>query len=163
MPSKLHTTATQFLAAFETLDADTFTSLQASNYTHVFAPASAGLPGQLDGPQFAHHIEHLRDILRGFPVKAKEVFDNETRNQVTVWATNETWFRDEVKDDGATEEEWLFHGEYIFVLNMDSSGEKIERVLEFLDSKGTDVLRGIMGRAMKNHAKSTGGAKTVQE
>jgi hypothetical protein len=40
-------------------------------------------------------------------------------------------------------------GEYIFMLDIDDQG-KIERVLEFLDSKETEKLRGLMIRAKVN-------------
>ena len=153
MPSKLYDTATTFIAAFETLSSTTFTTLQAPTYTHIFAPTSASPPPPLTGTEFSHHIAELNSILRGFPVSAREIFENETHNQVTIWATSETWFHEDVKDDTIPANDWLYHGEYIFILTMDESGEKIERVIEFLDSKGTDVLRGLMKKAKENKAK----------
>lgn len=59
-------------------------------------------------------------------------------------------FRDDVKDGGLSDEEWSYRGEYIFIFTMDESQEKIIRVLEFVDSKGTDRLRGLMARARAN-------------
>ena len=59
-------------------------------------------------------------------------------------------FRDDVKDAGLSDEEWSYRGEYIFILTMDESQEKIIRVLEFVDSKGTDRLRELMARARAN-------------
>ncbi|KAF2627059.1 hypothetical protein BU25DRAFT_491575 [Macroventuria anomochaeta] len=55
-------------------------------------------------------------------------------------------FRKEVVDGG--KEEWEHTGEYIFVLDVNEEG-KIRRVLEFLDSKETERLRGLMGRARR--------------
>lgn len=69
---------------------------------------------------------------------------------MVVWATSETRFHDEVMDGGIAAEEWKYRGEYIFILSMDEKGEKIERVVEFVDSKGTDRLRVLMARAKKN-------------
>lgn len=41
-------------------------------------------------------------------------------------------------------------------LVMDETGQKITKVFEFLDSKGTEVLRGLMKRARANEAKAKG-------
>lgn len=37
-----------------------------------------------------------------------------------------------------TEEQWGYVGEFIFMLTMDESGEKITKIVEFVDSKATD-------------------------
>jgi hypothetical protein len=46
-------------------------------------------------------------------------------------------------------EEWVYTGEYIYMLSVDEDG-KIVRVLEFLDSKATERLSVLMGRAKAN-------------
>ena len=90
-------------------------------------------------------------------MRPKEVIESQDSNQVVVWAMSETCFRDEVKDAGIPEDEWAYKGEYMFVFTMDESGEKIERVLEFLDSKKTkDTLLGLMERARRNKARIDG-------
>ncbi|RYO79671.1 hypothetical protein DL766_006096 [Monosporascus sp. MC13-8B] len=108
-------------------------------YKHAFAPASLNFPGPFDCAKFATHMAHLRGLLRGFPVRASEVRPNPWLSQVAVWADSRAEFHDEVGDgDGDGEEgegEWEFRGEYMRVLTMDVSGEKVEQVLEFLDSK----------------------------
>lgn len=64
--------------------------------------------------------------------------------QVVIWATGRAVFRDEiVGEDG---EEWGYEGEYMFLLDVGDEG-KIERIVEFLDSKGTERLRGLVVRA----------------
>ncbi|RMJ20696.1 hypothetical protein PHISP_08434, partial [Aspergillus sp. HF37] len=55
-------------------------------------------------------------------------------------------FRDEARDSGLADEEWCYRGEYIFVLTLDEKRERVERVLEFVDIKGTERLRELMGR-----------------
>jgi ketosteroid isomerase-like protein len=74
------------------------------------------------------------------------------KNQVAVWATSQTKFHEEVKDAEVPEDEWQYKGEYMFLLNVDDSEEKIERVVEFVDSKGTEGLCGLMQRARLNKA-----------
>ncbi len=152
--STLRTTAERYISAFETLDSDLFLSLQSpSAYSHTFGPASASPPPPQDGEHFAQHIADLRGIMRGFPVYTQQMYVNEAARQVVLHATSETWFHDEIKDNDIPESDWLYHGEYIFILDMDDSGEKITRVFEFLDSKGTDALRQLMKRARANEAK----------
>jgi len=75
---------------------------------------------------------------------------------VVVWATSETKFFDAVKDSGLSDEEWIYRGEYMFILSMDESQEKIKRVVEFLDSKATERLRGLIKRAKDNKQKVDG-------
>ncbi|KAI1615528.1 hypothetical protein EDD37DRAFT_636642 [Exophiala viscosa] len=156
--SILRQTALKFISAFETLSTETFASLQAESYIHTFAPKSFNPPTPLDGPRFIQHVSHLKDLLRGFPVRPKEVFVNEGLKQVTIYADSETWFHEDVKDDSVPAGDWLYHGEYIFILDMDESQTKIKRVFEFLDSKGTDRLRVLLGKARENKtASQTGG------
>lgn len=83
--------------------------------------------------------------MSGFPVVAKEYLESESGNSVVVWATSKTQFRDAAKRD---EEDWDYEGEYVFFLKMDTSGERIVRVVEILDSLKTDRdLRPLMRRA----------------
>ena len=151
MPSKPHQTALAYLNGFTTLSTPTFLSLLTPTATHRIAPSSTGAPPLMNTTQFANHIDHLRQILSGFPVTPKEIFSSdESSNKVTVWATSVANFRDEVKDDGISDEEWGYRGEYIFVLSLDESRERVQDVLEFVDSLGTERLRGLMRRARGN-------------
>lgn len=59
---------------------------------------------------------------------------------VLVWATGSPQWREEVKDyEVFSEEQWDYVGEFIFMLTMDEKGEKIVKIHEFVDSKGTDT------------------------
>jgi len=93
---------------------------------------------------FAEHINKLSEVLSKFPVVPTQIWVNEADRQVTMWCTGEATFRDEVRDDGLCEEEWLYHGEYIFILEMNDSGDKVESIVEFLDSKESERLRGLI-------------------
>lgn len=154
MASKRLETAKKYIGHFATLDTQVLDSILAGNHTHQFAPASANPPGPFDKQGMLDHIGHLRNIMTGFPVTAKEYIESESGNQVTVWATSQTIFRDDVRDDGISKKEWEYEGEYIFLLSMDETGEKIVRTVEFLDSKGTvDKLGALMKRANENREK----------
>jgi hypothetical protein len=66
-----------------------------------------------------------------WPVTAKQIIEDGKLNRVIIWAESEAKFKDEVKDDGIDEGEWVWKGEYVFIFSMDKSGEKIERMVEF--------------------------------
>lgn len=74
--------------------------------------------------------------------------EDEKLNRIVVWATSEAKFREEVMD-GNDEEDWVYKGEYVFIFSMDESG-KIERVVEFLDSKVAEKVMRLTGRAKEN-------------
>ena len=150
MPSKLLQTALSYIDAFKTLSSDSFLAVMAPTAIQEFAPASITPPGPMDPTGFANHISKLSNVLAGFPVYPKEIYENEEKRQVTLWCTSLAIFRDEVRDDSFTDAEWSYRGEYIFILTMDESGEKIVRVIEFLDSSGTQRLWELMARAKKN-------------
>jgi hypothetical protein len=50
---------------------------------------------------------------------------------VVIRATSVANFHNELKDDGILPEEWAYHGEYIFMFEMDATGRKITRIIEF--------------------------------
>ncbi|KAF8846984.1 hypothetical protein BDZ45DRAFT_682168 [Acephala macrosclerotiorum] len=148
MSSTRRQTALASLAAFENLDIDAHISLRSPKCTNIFAPSSQ--PAPLDDSGFAAHLSKLKAVIERFPVWPKEVMEDEKQNRVIIWAMGEAHFRDEVRDDGLTEEEWLYRGEYMFIFSMDKSGEKIERVVEFLDSKAAEKGRSLVRRATEN-------------
>lgn len=150
MSSQLRQTALAYIDGFRTLTPETFLAILAPSAEHKFAPASLNLPQSMDAAAFANHLGSLREVLAGFPVFPKEIFENEGLGQVTIWATSETIFHEKAKDDAVSSEDWKFHGEYMFILTMDESREKIVQTIEFLDSKATERLRELMARARKN-------------
>ena len=89
-----------------------------------------------------------------FPVTAREVMEDELKNMVIVRASSEAHFHDELKDDGIPADDWTYHGEYIFILSMNESGDKINEIVEFLDSKGTERALALVKRARGNKEKA---------
>lgn len=154
MESKRLQTAKKFIALFETLDTLLLETILAPDYVHQYAPASMNPPGPFDKQGQIDHINNLRGVLSGFPVTAKEYFESDSRSAVTVWATGQAIFRDDVKDDGVPPDDWNYTGEYIFILTMDETGERITRTVEFLDSKNTaEKLSPLAKRANGNRAR----------
>ncbi|KKK20863.1 hypothetical protein P175DRAFT_0504674 [Aspergillus ochraceoroseus IBT 24754] len=157
MASKRLETAKVFVNHFATLDREALESVLAENSLYQFAPAALNLFGPLDRQGMLDHNTTLRNIFNGFAVIPKEYIDSEIDNKVVVWATSRTDFRDDAKDDGLRAEDWVYEGEYVFILSMDEAGERITRVIEFLDSKKTaEKLVGLMARAKQNRAKRLG-------
>ncbi|PGH05306.1 hypothetical protein GX51_03027 [Blastomyces parvus] len=152
-PSKRLETAQKFVANFTTLSPETYEAIIAENFVHQFAPASLNPPGPFDKKGILEHVGQLRAIMSSFPLTVKEYIESESSNQVTVWATSRAKFRDELKDDGISEEEWAYAGEYVFMLWMDETGEKVVKSVEFLDSQRTVKLLELMQRAAANKEK----------
>lgn len=158
MASKRLETAKKFIGHFASFDRQTLNTILTDDYIHHFAPSSLTPFGPYTKQAFLEHHGRMLVVMSGFPVTAKEYIESESSNQVVVWATSQANFRDEVKDNGIPEKDWMYEGEYVFILSMDQTGEKIVRVTEFLDSKATlDKLVGLMKRAQENSERKSGG------
>jgi hypothetical protein len=143
--ARLHT-AQKYISHFVTLDQDLLASLLSETYRHEFGPASQNEPGPFTKTTFLAHGAYLSEIMTGFPVAATEHFECEATNTVAVWASSDAHFKKEVMD--GDEEDWKYKGEYVFMLWMNESGERIERTVEFLDSAATkERLFGVTARA----------------
>lgn len=151
MDSKRLQTAKAYIEHFTMLDSELLASLLADNYAHIMAPASLAIDS-LTKESFLEHNQNMRKIMSGFPVHGKEYIESEVANTVVVWATSRTEFKDEVQREG---EDWDYEGEYVFMLEMDATGEKIVRCVEFLDSLKTQ--NGLRPLAKKAKERVAGG------
>jgi hypothetical protein len=159
MESKRLETAKKFIAYFTTLNIQHLDDVLAETYNHQFAPSSINPPGPFDKPGMLEYSSRLRNIMSGFPVVAKEYIESD--NGVTVWATSHAIFHDHVKDDGISAQQWEYEGEYVIILTMDATGERIVRTIEFLDSKGTaDKLMPLIKRANENRERKSTAERT---
>lgn len=148
---ELYDTAIAFINAFTTLEANTHISLRAASCTHIFAPSSINPPQPMTNKEFAAHLTKLHKLATGFPVTAKEIHVNFPKRQIIIWASAALNFREEVKslEEGGDGKGWDYVGEYMFLLDVDEEG-KICRVVEFLDSLGTEKARVLLAKAWKN-------------
>ena len=157
MTSPRLATAKEYIALFASLDASQLETILDDEYYHEFAPKSMAPPGPFDKRGFLEHYSHLKDIMSGFPVTGHEYLESECANAVTVHATSETVFRQELRDEGLSKEEWEYHGEYVFMLYMNGVGDKVVKVVEFLDSKATvEKLMPLNKRAKANLERTKG-------
>lgn len=146
--SDLQRLAEAFCLAFKNPSGSAHIALRAPNCTQIFAPASVNPPPPKSNDQFAAHIDNNISLLMdSFAVSPKEIHVNEAGRQITIWATGTPVFKAEAIGTGG--EDWNYTGEYVFILDVNEGG-KITRVLEFLDSLGTQRLRGLMERAREN-------------
>lgn len=148
-PETLLTTAATYLNVFTTLDSTTIAHVQTSDYTHEFAPQSANPPGPFSRDEFAQFLSNLRNVVYDFNVRARQIWPNPSLRQVVIWADSAPAFRDEVKN-GSDEIDWRYKGEYIFILTLDDKGQKVSKVLEFVDSKGTERVKALIAQATAN-------------
>ena len=57
-------------------------------------------------------------------------------------------------------EDRAYRGEYTFILTMGETRPKVDQVIKFVDSKGTERSRGLMMRARVNNAHREKAAQT---
>lgn len=152
MTSTRHQTALRYISAFKTLSIPTFLALKTPGCMHSFRPGSLSISSEAprDNASFAAHLTGLKAVVEAFPVTVREIFEDDAQNKVVVWATGVPKFYDEVIDEPLGD--WVYEGEYVFMLSMEEGGGRIERVVEFLDSKGTERLLGLVKRAKANKA-----------
>jgi hypothetical protein len=151
-------TTKAYLKVFDALDPSTIEHVQTDSYKHQMAPASLGMSAAFTKQTFAEHLGRLSGALSNFPVTPIKIYANPTLSQVTMWVTGVPIFHENLKDGNP--EDWNIKNEYIWVLTMDKSGEKVEEVLEFLDSKTTELLMPLVFRALGNKAKIDGTAES---
>lgn len=154
MTSPQRQTALAFLETFQDLDVDANLALRAPDCVHQMAPASLGNPADgMNNDQFGAHCRGLKLILAHLPVAPKQVFHYPGSNIVTIWATSEATFRPEVMDD---ELQWEYHGEYVFVFTLNQNGDRIQHIVEFLDSQKVAQVGVLLKRAKENLQKAKG-------
>ena len=145
-------TAQAFVDAFSTFSETALLSVRTPSCIQYFAPHSVNIPPKTNS-DFEGHFARLRGVMSSFPFMVKEMIDNPTANQVLVWTTaSPVWLPEIMRRD--VEEDWKYTGEYMFLLSfedgesgVDGEGgvfKRIERIVEFVDSKGTARLQGLM-------------------
>ena len=107
----------------------------------------------MDRKAMGDHIRKLREVISNFPVTAQEVIEDTEKNMVAVHATSQAHFHEWLIDDGIPAEDWNYKGTYVFTFTMNEAGDKIRKVVEFVDSMGTERLSGLMKRARANGEK----------
>jgi hypothetical protein len=90
--------------------------------------------------------------MAGFPIEIVDFVESESSNAVWAHCTSRVEWKAGVMG-GADEEDWKFRCEYVFMLWMDGSGEKIVRVVEMLDSLAAERLPGSLEKAKENLAR----------
>ncbi|KAF5690956.1 hypothetical protein FCIRC_687 [Fusarium circinatum] len=152
--STLTATATTYIDAFRTLDMEALFCILNGEYSHRFAPTSVNLPGSMDRHGLIARLNQVGEVMSSFPVTIKQMWPNPSLRQVLVWANSKTNFQRQSRDSD-DDEEWTKRGEYMFLMTMDETGEKIIDVLEFVDSKATEDIAGLVARALERKLSAT--------
>jgi ketosteroid isomerase-like protein len=140
----------KFLDALGKLDKDTLLSMVAPNFTYTIAPSSIPLLPPMNAEAYGKFLDQTRTTMRAYTITIKTTIDcGDAENKAVFWTTGEAHFKDELMDDGLSEEEWQYIGEYMTVFTFGEDG-KVEALFEFVDSKGTEKFFPLMQRARKN-------------
>ncbi|ETI28735.1 hypothetical protein G647_01186 [Cladophialophora carrionii CBS 160.54] len=138
--SKQRQTALALLDTFKDLDYEANIALRTADCQHTFAPASLGI-GAKNNEQFESHMKSVQRVIEGIPVTAKQIYEG--NNQITVWATGRTKFKEAAKASDP-DLDWSYEGEYIFIFTFNDAGDRIQHILEFLDSKKVEEARRLI-------------------
>ncbi|KAG5806288.1 hypothetical protein H9Q74_014019 [Fusarium xylarioides] len=149
--STLTATATAYINVFRTLDTEALSRVLSDEYSHRFAPISANLPGPMDHHSFIARLKHVGEVMSSFTVNVKQMWPNPSLQQVLVWANSKTNFHGHLRNSD-DDEEWTKRGEYMFLMTKNETGEKIMDVLEFVDSKATEGVVGLVARALEKRS-----------
>ncbi|KAL9564790.1 hypothetical protein ACKAV7_011242 [Fusarium commune] len=141
-------TATAYIDVFRTLDTEALPRILSDEYSHRFAPTSANLPGPMDNHGLVARLKHVGEVMSSFTATVKQMWPNPSLRQVLVWADSETNFHRHLRDSD-DDKEWTKRGEYMFLMTMNESGGRIMDVLEFVDSKATEEIVGLVARALE--------------
>ena len=143
-------TAKAYLSTLATLDMTTLSGVLSDEYTLTICPATLSLPA-MDKDAYISRMSSLRAVLVGLPVTYLDIIESESSNSVWIHGTAVPEWKKEAKGDGEeVEGEWDFKGEYVFMLWMDESGEKVVRCVEMVDSLGMGKMGGLFAKAMAN-------------
>ncbi|KAK2595856.1 hypothetical protein N8I77_013648 [Diaporthe amygdali] len=140
MSSKRLQTATKFVDHYATHDNEVLHTLLTDDLSYEFAPSrSLDNLKALDKAGYLEFKDGMKLAMTGYPLDVNKYIEGESANMVVVWATGGPQWREELKDyEVFSEEQWAYVGEFVFMLTMDETGEKITKIVEFVDSKGTD-------------------------
>jgi hypothetical protein len=145
----------QYFERLAVLDIQGLLELLTPDCEHHYAPSSTQLPSPLNNAAYEKHVTFMNTVLTGFPIGPKpgELHVNVEKRQVTLWCTGKTAVKPELRDDSEPAEWWEYtSGEYFHHFIFDDAGDKISRVVEFLDSLQTERLKAMFGKALANFA-----------
>jgi hypothetical protein len=142
-------TARAFISSFATVDISVLKTILSKDFTETILPASIPVPA-MDQPGYIAHMSKLNTVVTGFPFTILDIVESESSNSVWLYGTAGPLWRDEAKGDGEVEGGWDFKGEYVFMLWMDESGEKLVRSMEMVDSKAVERMLGLYAKALAN-------------
>ncbi|KAM5370888.1 hypothetical protein ACJZ2D_008321 [Fusarium nematophilum] len=146
MPSSsaLLAAAAAYLDALASYERARILAVLSEDYEHTLAPASIGVESPISRDAFVPMACNLQAVISRFSFRIKQAWPNEAEGRVTVWAEGEGDLRPHIKQSSG--EDYSLKREYMFVLEMDSSGEKVEKALEFVDTKLTEAMMGLLGK-----------------
>lgn len=145
-------TARAYLNALSTIDAEGIAATTNETFHITIAPSSTGLSGHngvsTTRQDLMHHFTGLKAVLSSMNVHIEQEWPpNEASNQVTVWTTANGEFHPHIVGDDS-KEDWVFRPETLFLFTMDTTGKKIERLVEFQDSLAVQGMGQLFGKAM---------------
>jgi hypothetical protein len=143
-------TTLPFVNTLEQLDIRGNLATRAPDCIHESTPALHGVKHRKTNETRPSLITPIQESRIYFKDDYKKIWVNEG-NVVTVYMSTTAAFPGEVKGNDESID-WTFYGEYIFVFELNETGDKIKYSLEFLDRKNAENVLTLMQRARDNLA-----------
>lgn len=145
-------TAKAYLSAVDNIDSDGMLATTTDNFYVSISPASARLgddDGRASRDTLIKRFQGLKHAMSSLHLNITQEWQpNEATRQVFLQATGDIEFLPSVIGDD-NKDEWVFKNEVFYVFTMNESGDKVEHLLEFVDSLAVQAMPALFGKAMK--------------
>ncbi|KAE9369751.1 hypothetical protein N431DRAFT_427903 [Stipitochalara longipes BDJ] len=123
-PSKIHQTTLAILAAYEHQNLDEILSFRTEDCIHIIRPSSLPRP-PMDNTAYRTFFSSTTSRIWNFKVTVSEIIEDSANNKVVVFASSTADSKEGVGSYGQ---------EYVLLFEFEEGGEKIKRMVEWVDS-----------------------------
>ncbi|KAH8885470.1 hypothetical protein GQ53DRAFT_751190 [Thozetella sp. PMI_491] len=124
-PSQRRKTAAQILETYNVWDLDQIMSYRAEDCVHEILPKALKMP-DMDNATYRTYFGGMMPHYRNFRVEAHDFCEDEADNKIVVHASS-----------SAETDIGPYSNEYMLTLIFNEAGDKIVRMKEFVDSRGS--------------------------
>ena len=134
--SKIHQTTLAILAAYEHQDLDEIMSFRTEDCIHIIRPSSLS-PPPMENAAYRTFFSATITRVWNFKLTVSEIIENGEQNKVVVFASSTADSKEGVGS---------YAQEYVLLFEFEEGGEKIKRMVEWVDSvKAKEQVKMLFG------------------
>ncbi|KAI1365922.1 hypothetical protein F5Y08DRAFT_338139 [Xylaria arbuscula] len=122
-PSRRRQTALAVIDSYNKWDFEAISALRSEDCVQLILPQSLGRP-PMNNAEYKAYFSPLMPLFQEFTVTINDLVEDEKENKVVMWAKST-----------ATTAIGPYANEYVIILHMNESGDKIAKFIEFVDSQ----------------------------